>query len=80
MPAVMYSTFARLQYPAATIDFYSSYLDVISLEVIDGLMVLLSHIAAGRAPHKVLTSATQAIAEAGLPYCVVVRPLTATLL
>ena len=54
-----------------------AHLDVVRLQVIDGLLVLLCDAAAGRAAHKVLPRAAQAVAEAGLPHRVVVHPLTA---
>lgn len=59
---------------------FSRYLDVVRLQVIDGLLILLCDAAAGGAAHKVLPRAAEAVAEAGLPHCVVVHPLTAALL
>lgn len=56
-----------------------AYLDIFSLQIIDGLFVLLPHIAAGRAANKILPRAAQAVAEARLPHRVVVHPLTASL-
>ena len=55
----------------------ASHLDVLWLQIVNGLLILLSHGAARRAAHKILPRAAEAVSEAGLPHCVVVHPFPA---
>lgn len=52
-----------------------SHLDVVRLQVINGLLILLCNMAACWPAHKVLPSAAQAIAEPGLPHGVGLLPV-----